>query len=104
MRVNPSFYCGTWKVVRKAATNRHVLLWPMAIALLVTTGCPPRHPPHTPQPFGTANLGDGLTNVAGPLPRLGSRDLFMRAMVSSLLGYGMRQELGSIDRRGGVSS
>lgn len=33
--------------------NRHLLLWLIAIALLATVGCFPRHPPHTPQPFGT---------------------------------------------------
>jgi len=32
--------------------NRQLLLWLMAIALLATVGCHPRHPPHTPQPFG----------------------------------------------------
>ena len=32
--------------------NRHLLLWLMAIALLATVSCRPRHPPHTPQPFG----------------------------------------------------
>ncbi len=32
--------------------NRHLLLWLTAIALLATAGCFPRHPPHTPQPFG----------------------------------------------------
>ena len=95
---------GTFTVPRKTAMHRHVLLWLMVIALIATTGCPPRHPPHTPQPFGMANLGDGLTNVAGLSPRLGSPDLVMRAMVSSLLRYGMRQELGFFDRRGGVSS
>ena len=31
--------------------NRHLLLWLVAIVLLATIGCPPRHPPHTPQPF-----------------------------------------------------
>jgi hypothetical protein len=32
--------------------NRHLLLWALGIVLIVTAGCPPRHPPHTPQPFG----------------------------------------------------
>ena len=32
--------------------NRFLLMWLMAIALLATVGCFPRHPPHTPQPFG----------------------------------------------------
>ena len=36
--------------------NRHLLLCLIAIALLVTVGCPPRHPPHTPQPFGAHKL------------------------------------------------
>lgn len=31
--------------------NRRVLLWLIAIALLATVGCRPRHPPHTPQPL-----------------------------------------------------
>jgi hypothetical protein len=30
--------------------NHRVLLWLIAIALLATVGCRPRHPPHTPQP------------------------------------------------------
>ncbi len=39
--------------------NRHLLLWLIAMVLLATTGCPPRHPPHTPQPFSmkTATVG-----------------------------------------------
>jgi hypothetical protein len=32
--------------------SRHLLLWLIAIALLATVSCRPRHPPHTPQPFG----------------------------------------------------
>lgn len=36
--------------------NRHLLLCLVAIALLATVGCPPRHPPHTPQPFGAHKL------------------------------------------------
>lgn len=31
--------------------NRYLLVWLMAIAILATVGCRPRHPPHTPQPF-----------------------------------------------------
>jgi hypothetical protein len=33
--------------------NRLVLVWLMAIVVVATVGCRPRHPPHTPQPFGT---------------------------------------------------
>jgi hypothetical protein len=40
----------------EAEMNRHLLLWLIAIALLATVGCPPRHPPHTPQPFGTEEV------------------------------------------------
>ncbi len=32
--------------------NHFLLLWLMAIVLITTTGCRPRHPPHTPQLFG----------------------------------------------------
>jgi len=32
--------------------NRHLLLVLIATVVLATAGCPPRHPPHTPQPFG----------------------------------------------------
>ncbi|MFY4728013.1 hypothetical protein [Nitrospira sp. BLG_2] len=31
--------------------NRHLLLGLIIIVLFVTTGCPPRQPPHTPQPY-----------------------------------------------------
>ncbi len=36
--------------------NRHLLLSLIAIVLLATTGCPPRHPPHTPQPLGMEDV------------------------------------------------
>jgi hypothetical protein len=39
--------------------NHHLLLWLTAIVLLATTGCPPRHPPHTPQPFGMKHTSSG---------------------------------------------
>jgi len=39
--------------------NRHLLLWLTAMVLLATTGCPPRHPPHTPQPFGMKHTSSG---------------------------------------------
>ncbi|HEX6532922.1 MAG TPA: hypothetical protein VF019_09865 [Nitrospira sp.] len=32
--------------------NHRALLWLIAIVLLITVGCIPRHPPHTPQPLG----------------------------------------------------
>lgn len=41
--------------------NRH-LPWLIAIVLLVTAGCPPRHPPHTPQPFGMKNAEGSWRN------------------------------------------
>ena len=31
--------------------NRHLLLGLIIIVLFVTAGCPPRQPPHTPQPY-----------------------------------------------------
>ena len=37
----------------KTKMNRHLLLGLIATVVLATAGCPPRHPPHTPQPFGT---------------------------------------------------
>jgi len=42
----------------KTEINRH-LPWLIAIVLLTTAGCPPRHPPHTPQPFGMNKANDG---------------------------------------------
>lgn len=42
--------------------NRHLLLWLIAMVLLATTGCPPRHPPHTPQPFGKKHTSSGLSS------------------------------------------
>ena len=36
--------------------NRRVLLWLIAIILLTTVGCLPRHPPHTPQPLGMLDI------------------------------------------------
>lgn len=35
----------------EAEMNRHLLLGLIIIVLFVTTGCPPRQPPHTPQPY-----------------------------------------------------
>lgn len=40
--------------------NDRVLLWLLAVVLLVTAGCPPRHPPHTPQPFGMKDANSDL--------------------------------------------
>lgn len=44
--------------------NRRVSLWLIAIALLATVGCRPRHPPHTPQPLNMmgATSGSALVN------------------------------------------
>jgi hypothetical protein len=39
--------------------NRRVLLWLIAIALLATVGCRPRHPPHTPQPLNMMGATSG---------------------------------------------
>ena len=36
----------------KTEMHRHLLLWLIVIALLATVSCRPRHPPHTPKPFG----------------------------------------------------
>jgi hypothetical protein len=46
--------------------NRHLLLWLTAIVLLATTGCPPRHPPHTPQPFGKEDVTRSSSSTAIP--------------------------------------
>jgi hypothetical protein len=43
--------------------SRRVLLWLVATALLFTTGCFPRHPPHTPQPVGMKSATDELVFV-----------------------------------------
>lgn len=45
--------------------NRYLLLCLMAIVLLTTVGCRPRHPPHTPQPFGTKAEAGGPVFVTG---------------------------------------
>jgi hypothetical protein len=42
----------------------HHLLWLIAIILLTTAGCPPRHPPHTPQPFGMNAATGGSVSVS----------------------------------------
>jgi hypothetical protein len=38
--------------------NRRVLLWLIAIVLLATVGCRPRHPPHTPQPLNMTGVDE----------------------------------------------
>jgi hypothetical protein len=40
----------------EVAMNRRVLLWVIATMLLTAVGCPPRHPPHTPQPLGVLGI------------------------------------------------
>lgn len=45
--------------------SRHLLLWLIAFVVLATAGCPPRHPPHTPQPFGTKAEAGGPVFVTG---------------------------------------
>lgn len=52
--------------------NRRALLWPIAIVLLATVGCSPRHPPHTPKPFGM-NAATG-----GPVLSINAEDADMR--------------------------
>ncbi len=47
--------------------NRHLLLWVIAGILLATTSCRPRHPPHTPQPFGMEEV-IGTLALSGILP------------------------------------
>lgn len=42
--------------------NRYLLLYLMAIVLLTTVGCRPRHPP---QPFGTKAEAGGPVFVTG---------------------------------------
>lgn len=49
--------------------NRHKLLWLIAVVLFATPGCPPRHPPHTPQPFGMK------ATTGGPVFGTGHDDL-----------------------------
>lgn len=49
----------------KTKMNRHLLLWLIAITVLATVGCRPRHPPHTPQPFGTMGETGGPVFVTG---------------------------------------
>ena len=39
--------------------NRHLLLGLIIIVLLVTAGCPPRQPPHTPQPYSMKTKSSG---------------------------------------------
>jgi len=43
--------------------NRHVLVWLIAVALLATVGCRPRHPPHTPQPLSLPGATGGAAVV-----------------------------------------
>ena len=45
--------------------SRHLLLWLIAFVVLAAAGCPPRHPPHTPQPFGTKAEAGGPVFVTG---------------------------------------
>jgi hypothetical protein len=46
----------------KTEIHRH-LPWLIAIVLLATAGCPPRHPPHTPQPFSMKGANGGSVSV-----------------------------------------
>lgn len=46
--------------------NRHVLPGLVALVLLATTGCSPRHPPHTPQPFGMESAVNGTAFITEP--------------------------------------
>ncbi len=48
--------------------NRLLLLWLVVMTALTTVGCFPRHPPHTPQPFGTEEMTGNLSlSVIQPL-------------------------------------
>ena len=40
----------------EVAMNRRMLVWVIATMLLTAVGCPPRHPPHTPQPLRMVGL------------------------------------------------
>ncbi len=44
--------------------NHYLLLWMLAIVLLTTAGCPPRHPPHFPQPFGVQDETSGQLSLS----------------------------------------
>jgi hypothetical protein len=47
--------------------NHRALLWLIAIVLLITVGCLPRHPPHTPQPLGMKDAtGGSIVVYRGP--------------------------------------
>ena len=53
--------------------NRRLLLWLIAFVLLTTAGCPPRHPPHTPQPFGMPGKASGHLSLSCDCPAMSSR-------------------------------
>ncbi len=65
MRIGRAFYPRELRATLEAAMNRYLLLYLMAIVLLTTVGCRPRHPPHTPQPFGTKAEAGGPVLVTG---------------------------------------
>jgi hypothetical protein len=53
---------GGGRVGTEFILNSSMLMWLIAIALLATVGCRPRHPPHTPQPLQPAALVLGIEN------------------------------------------
>jgi hypothetical protein len=54
---------GDWE----AKLNHRALLSLIAIVLLTTVGCLPRHPPHTPQPLGMKDVtGSSIVVHRGP--------------------------------------
>ena len=62
MRIGRAFYPRELRATLEAAMNRYLLLYLMAIVLLTTVGCRPRHPP---QPFGTKAEAGGPVFVTG---------------------------------------
>ena len=46
-----------WRVLM----NRHLLLGLIIVVLLAAAGCPPRQPPHTPQPYSMKAETSGST-------------------------------------------
>jgi hypothetical protein len=55
--------------------NRRVLLWLVTITILASAGCPPRHPPHTPQPLGVLGIPEFRLRPLGAQEFLGEMPL-----------------------------
>jgi hypothetical protein len=45
--------------------NRHLLLGLIIVVLLAAAGCPPRQPPHTPQPYSMKAEASGPPSSQG---------------------------------------